>query len=252
MYLSILKKAVPVPKLLNFDSYLFFGPHPDDIEVACGGTVARLAQAGKKITFVIATNGCVGGIDETLSAQQLIEVRQKEARASAKLLGVDDVIFLPYNDGADYDKDAMLRDFVKLIVDVQPQVVLCPDYAVPSECHPDHLNVGRLATEAVFYASWEKITSRFGIKGVCKNVTLAYYYTHKPNAYVGVRKTRKLHMQAIRAHVSQFTQTDFESLEKYMTLRQLRFGARSGKGRAEGFRVLNPTMQHCFPEASEY
>lgn len=51
MILSLLKKAVPVPKIEALDSFLFVGPHPDDIEVACGGTVAKLASSGKKITF---------------------------------------------------------------------------------------------------------------------------------------------------------------------------------------------------------
>lgn len=40
-----------MPKIEALDSFLFVGPHPDDIEVACGGTVAKLASSGKKITF---------------------------------------------------------------------------------------------------------------------------------------------------------------------------------------------------------
>lgn len=79
MYRFILKKAVPVPKLTDFDNYLFVGPHPDDIEVACGGTVARLSQMGKKITFLIVTDGCVGSVDPSLSAEQIISARREES-----------------------------------------------------------------------------------------------------------------------------------------------------------------------------
>lgn len=252
MFVSILKKAVPLPKLTEFDRYLFIGPHPDDIEVACGGTVAALTKLHKQVTFLIATNGCVGSVDPTLTSQQIVEIRQKEALKSAHLLGVTDVRFLPYDDGGDYDKNAMKADLVAAILDVKPQVVFCPDYTVPSECHPDHLNVGKLATEAVFVASWAKLTERLGLSGSVAGINLAYYYTHKPNCYVGVKSTYKLRREAVACHRSQFTAADLASLNTYFSLREIRFGLRSCKGRAEGFRVLAPTHQHCFPEATEF
>ena len=251
MFVSILKKAVPVPKVTKFDRFLFVGPHPDDIEVACGGTVAKLTKLGKCITFLIATNGCVGSVDPNLTSEQLVETRRKEALQSAEMLGVTDVRFLPYDDGGSYDKNAMKKDVVAAILDVQPQVVFCPDYTVPSECHPDHLNVGKITTEAVFVASWDKLTARIGLSGSVAGITLAYYYTHKPNSYVGVSKTYKLRRQAVACHASQFTEADLKNLNTYFNLREIRFGLRSRKRRAEGYRVLSPTHQHCFPEAGE-
>ena len=252
MFISILKKAVPLPKLTKFERYLFVGPHPDDIEVACGGTVALLTGLHKQVTFLIATNGCVGSVDPTLTAEQIVQIRREEAVKSAALLGVTDVRFLPYDDGGDYDKQAMKRDFVAAILNVKPQVVFCPDYTVPSECHPDHLNVGKLATEATFVASWEKLTERLNLCGSVSSITLAYYYTHKPNSYVGVTKTYKLRRNAVACHSSQFTEADLVSLKTYFSLREIRFGLRCCKRRAEGYRVLAPTHQHCFPEASEF
>ena len=252
MFISILKKAVPLPKLTQFDRILFVGPHPDDIEVACGGTVAMLTRLGKRVTFLIATNGCVGSVDSTLSPEQIVQIRQEEALRSAEMLGVHDVRFLPYDDGGDYDKNAMKRDVVEAILDVKPQAVFCPDYTVPSECHPDHLNVGKITTDAVFVASWDKLTARLGLDGSVAGITLAYYYTHKPNSYVGVAKTYKLRREAVACHASQFTEADLANLQTYFTLREIRFGLRSFKRRAEGFRVLAPTHQHCFPEASEF
>lgn len=247
----ILKKAVPIPKLEKLDSFLFVGPHPDDIEVACGGSVAKLAQAGKKITFLIVTNGCVGSVDPNISSEKLVDVRRAEALESAKLLGVSDVRFLPFDDGVGYDMQAALIEVTRVIADVRPQVVFCPDHTVPSECHPDHLNVGKLTTDAVFFVGWEKLLSRLGISAKpCGGIVLAYYYTHKPNSFIGVGKTHKLHMQAIACHKSQFTEKDLKSLKTYFSLRERRFGLRCGKLRAEGFRVLSPTHQHCFPEAA--
>lgn len=252
MFISILKKAVPVPKLTNFDRYLFVGPHPDDIELGCGGTVALLTKLGKKVTFLIATNGCVGSVDPTLTSEQIVAIRKQEALKSAELLGVADVRFLPYDDGGDYDQEAMKKDVVSAILDVKPQVVICPDHTVPTEWHPDHLNVGKLTTEAVFVASWDKLTSRIGLIGSVKEVVLAYYYTHKPNGYVGVTKTYKLREQALAIHASQFDQATLNRNNTYLKLREIRFGLRSGKRRAEGYRIATPTLRHCFPEATEY
>lgn len=252
MFLSILKKAVPVPKLTDLDNFLFVGPHPDDIEVACGGTVASLARMGKKITFLIVTDGCVGSVNPTLTSEQIVAIRKDESLASARLLGVDDVRFLPYVDGGDYSVKDVAKDVVAAILDVKPSVVLCPDFAVPSECHPDHLKVGKAATDAVFYATWDKLTERIGLSGSVKGINLAYYYTAKPNGYVGVTKTSKLHIAAMSCHKSQFTSDDIKSFKMYFSLRERRFGLRCGHIRAEGFRILSPTHQHCFPEASEF
>ena len=252
MFISLLKRAVPVPKLTDFDSYLFVGPHPDDIELGCGGTVAKLTKMGKQVTVLIATNGCVGSIDPNLTSEQLVQIRKQEALTSAELLGLHDVRFLPYDDGDGYDHDAMRKDLVATILDVKPQVVVCPDHTLLTEWHPDHLNVGKLTTEAVFHASWDRLTARMGLSGSWRNVVLAYYYTSKPNGYVKVSSTRKLRQQALACHKTQFDDKQLNMFRKYLTLRDVRFGLRSGKGHAEGYRIAPPMLRHIFPEAEEY
>ncbi len=252
MYLSILKKAVPIPKLTNFDRFLFVGPHPDDIEVSCGGTVARLTSLGKTVTFAIVTDGSVGSIDNSLSSDEIVKIRKNESLDSAKLLGVQDVRFLNYVDGGDYTVDSVSKNLTEIILEVKPQAVFCPDYTVRSECHPDHLKAGQAATKAVFYSSWDKLTERFNLQGSVKDIVIAYYYTSNPNAYVSVTKTSKTHIEAISVHKSQFAENDIRSFKLYFNMRERRFGTRCGKLRAEGFRVLASTHQHCFPEADEF
>lgn len=251
MLKSILLKAVPVPKIQNFSNYLFVGPHPDDIEVACGATVARLVSMGKKVTFVICTDGRVGALDGSLTSEQIVEIRQKESLESARLLGVQDVRFLPFHDGGDYTVDELAKALVPHILDVCPQIVFCPDHTVPSECHPDHLKTGQAVTKAVFLASWDKLTSQLGLQGSVPNLNLAYYYTHKPNRYFKISKYRKAHLEAIACHKSQFDTANLNVFKTYFGVRQLRFGLRSCKGHADGYRVLSPTHQHCFPEIGE-
>ena len=251
MLKSILLKAVPVPKIQDFDRYLFVGPHPDDIEVACGATVAKLVSLGKKVTFVVCTDGRIGSLDESLTSEQIVEIRQRESLESAKLLGVTDVVFLPFHDGGNYTVDELACALVPYILKTQPQMVFCPDHTVPSECHPDHLKTGQAVTKAVFLASWEKLAAQLGCEGSAPNINLAYYYTNKPNRYFGIKKFRKVHLDAIACHKSQFDENNLKVFKTYFGVRQLRFGLRSGKGRADGYRVLSPTHQHCFPEIAE-
>ena len=62
--MSILKRiirlAAPLPKIGQFERFLFIGPHPDDIEIGAGATAAKLAAQGKKICFLICTDGRFG------------------------------------------------------------------------------------------------------------------------------------------------------------------------------------------------
>ncbi len=250
MLKRILLNAIPIPKITQFQNYFFVGPHPDDIEVACGATVAKLTKLGKKVTFVVCTDGNVGSLEENLTSQQIVEIRKKEAQKSAQLLGAE-VIFLPFADGGDYTVEQLCQHLAKIILQTQPQIVFCPDHTQPCECHPDHLKCGQATTQAIFVCQWQKLTQKLGLDGTAKDVTVAYYYTHKPNRYVGIKKYRKLHRQAIACHTSQFDEVAIKNLYKYFDIRQLRFGLRSAKGRADGYRVLNPTHQHCFPEIGE-
>ena len=57
---SIVKMATRMSSLENYDSYLFIGPHPDDIELGAGATAAKLVNAGKKVTFLICLDGRYG------------------------------------------------------------------------------------------------------------------------------------------------------------------------------------------------
>ncbi len=243
---------MPIPKLHQYDSYLFVGPHPDDIEVGAGGTVATLVNMGKKVTFVIVTDGSVGSIDTSIAEDELISIRQQEALQSAKILGVDNVIFLPFADGAMYDLAEVTSALTKVILDVNPQVVLCPDHRVASECHADHINVGRCTTDAYFAVLWQRTTERRGYSGTADVRALSYYYTDRPNSYVAVGKTFNTKMSAIACHKSQFDSDGLASIRLYFTLRNMRYGLKSGKGKAEAFRTLNNTHMHCMPEVSTW
>lgn len=241
----LLKKTVPIPDLTKYDSYLFVGPHPDDIELGCGGAVTTLVASGKRIKFVIATNGCVGSIDQSIDKQNLISLRQKETVAAAKLLGVEDVSFLPFDDGGDYTENEMSREIAKVILEFCPDVVFAPDSRCRSEYHPDHLKVGNAVTNTFFFCEWKKQTEKLGVDKTHATKCLALYFTDKPNAYIKV-KSFEQKIAALRCHKSQFTSRDIEALLPYFSIRNVRYHDK------EAFRAMTPTHMHCFPEGSEF
>ena len=58
---AVLRFAAPLPRLEDYQRFLFIGPHPDDIEIGAGASAAKLARAGKDICFLICADGRFGG-----------------------------------------------------------------------------------------------------------------------------------------------------------------------------------------------
>lgn len=252
MFLALLKRFMPVPELTKFERYLLIGPHPDDIEVACAPTVRALTQAGKHVSFVILTDGRMGAIDPNLFGDELVEIRKLEALASAKLLGVTSVTFLPFHDGAMYSVEDAACAVAKEIVRLKPDVVFAPDPDVISECHLDHIKTGMAVKASMNMAPFASVMQSIGGNGSHSVSALAFYYTDKLNSYVPVGKTFSARAEALTCYKSQFDEKTVKDIVTYFTLRSLRFGLRRLKGKCDGYRALSPTHMHCFPEASEW
>ena len=80
MIRRILKLAVPVPNIENYQRFLFVGPHPDDIEIGAGATAAKLAAMGKEICFLVCLDGRFGdgSAPEGIRGQALVELRKQQ------------------------------------------------------------------------------------------------------------------------------------------------------------------------------
>ena len=248
-----IKFAAPFPKVQSFDRYLFVGPHPDDIEIGAGATVAALATQGKSICFLICTDGRYGTLNlkEDISEEELIATRKEEALRSAAALGVKDVRFLELSDGGFYDNGELLRGIAGVISDFQPDVIFAPDPAPASECHIDHLNVGKAVRTLGISSVIPGIMKKFGATP-CPLKAVAFYMTAKPNVYMKTTGFVKKQFAAIfENHLSQYPEgcSDRKSIELYLKLRARDFGMRSFHVSAEGFRMLGTTHMHCLPEA---
>lgn len=129
---------------------LVLSAHPDDAEFGAAGTVARWTDEGKKIVYVICTNGDKGTSDRTLAPDQLLKIRKKEQQAAAEVLGVQEVVFLDFPDQGLEDTPALRKRIVRLIRTYQPGVLVTSDPYRRYLWHRDHRIIGQVAMDAVF------------------------------------------------------------------------------------------------------
>lgn len=105
--------------------------HPDDIEFSCAGTLARWAKEGCKISYVNLTSGDVGIADPNISKDEAVAIRERESKAAAGVLGVEETIFMGEPDG-------MLQPSMELrSLDQRPDLSHREDRGTPNP-QPDH------------------------------------------------------------------------------------------------------------------
>lgn len=185
--------------------------HPDDVDFGAGGTVAAWTAAGIDVAYCVATYGDAGGFDET-PREQMPVLREAEQRAAAKVLGVDDVTFLGYPDGAVTVSLDLRRDIARQIRRLRPQRVLVQSPErnwdrLPAS-HPDHLAVGEAALCAVYpdarnpFAYPDLELPPWAVPEVWVMGAPA------PDHHVDVTETFELKLTALRAHVTQTAHRD--------------------------------------------
>ncbi|MBO4732761.1 MAG: PIG-L family deacetylase [Spirochaetaceae bacterium] len=248
-----LRFAAPFPKVDSFKRYLFVGPHPDDIEIGAGATVAALAAQGRSICFLVCTDGRYGtnNLKDDVSEKDLIAIRKDEAVRSAAALGVTDVRFLGFSDGGFYEQNELLKQIASVISSFQPDVIFAPDPSPASECHIDHLNVGKAVRILAVNASNPGIMKKLGAEP-CLLQAVSFYMTARPNVFMKTTGFLKKQLDAIFTnHLSQYPEgcSDRNAIQLYLKLRAADFGLRSFHITAEGFRMLGTTHMHCLPEA---
>ena len=126
-------------------------PHPADIEFGIGGTVARWRKEGKEVVYVVCTNGDKGSSDPNMKPDVLAGIREEEQLAAAKILGVDQVLFLRHPDLGLQDTPEFRKEILRLILLYRPEVVAtCDPYNPKYFSNPDHRVLGRVVMDVVW------------------------------------------------------------------------------------------------------
>jgi bacillithiol biosynthesis deacetylase BshB1 len=182
---------------------LFFGTHPDDIEITCGGTVIKLVKAKKKVGIVDLTLG-------ELSTRGNVKSRQQEARASDKILGVKFRENLKLKDGSIENSYENRLKIIKIIRKYTPHLVFLP---YQKDRHPDHINASVMIREAAFFSGLAKIkTKKYGAAqsasgGPYRPKKLIYYmhaYQFEPSFIIDITGEFNSKMEALKCYKSQF------------------------------------------------
>lgn len=242
---------MPVPDLMKAEKLIVIQPHPDDLEIGAGATVAKLVRAGKKVSCLTVTDGAAGTYNSADDGDQLAATRKAESEAAAKILGVKDLYWLNFPDGGNLVYEEVRTAITSMIRKLKPEAVLVCDPWLPYEVHSDHIRTGLAAAEAAFLANMPRFCPADIENGLQPHAVkiVAFYYTAYPNAFIDVVDTWPLKMQAIDCHVSQFTGEKAEQLKAILQARAEALAAESGAEIVEAFKVLSPGHLHIFEDA---
>ncbi len=228
---------------------LVVSAHPDDAELACGGTIRSLTEQGHDVVLADCTRGELG-------TRGTPEIRAQEAQRAAEVLGVRHRECLHMTDGAIAHTQENILAVVSAIRTWRPHVVLIPP---PVERHPDHEAVHRLCKAATFLAGLAKVLTYSNGREQSTHRprrTLCFQqqfdFPRHPDVYVDISSTFAAKMESIRAYSSQFHAPDSYTSDEPETFisrpaflmeleaRARYYGSRIGTDYAEGFLAIEP------------
>ncbi|MEM2134936.1 MAG: PIG-L family deacetylase [Candidatus Jordarchaeaceae archaeon] len=174
--------------------------HPDDLSFFCSGTLAKWAEQGHKIYALCVTSGNVGTLRTDLKMEEVAEMREKELRAANEILGVKETLILGYPDGGFINAPELREKLVYYVRKYKADRVVTFDPWVAYEVHPDHLVVGRMASEAAAFAAFPLLYPK-QIKGgvkpyACSEVWFMGLLGHPPNCFVDISQTLEKKVKA--------------------------------------------------------
>jgi LmbE family N-acetylglucosaminyl deacetylase len=193
----------------NWNRLLAVVAHPDDLEYGAASAIARWTQAGKWVGYVIVTDG-EAGIDGMTPAEAG-PVREHEQRTSAKVVGVDDVVFLRRRDGVVEANLDLRRDVAREIRRFQPDILLVATYDLTYSMGPgqhvvnqsDHRAVGVATLDAARDAGNRWIFPELVDDGFepWSGVSHVYVFgSNEPMFAVDVTETLEAGFDSLRAH----------------------------------------------------
>jgi LmbE family N-acetylglucosaminyl deacetylase len=223
---------------------LAIGCHPDDIEIACSGTLAKCVKRGDRVVVCHASSGDLGHV--IIPPDELKVMRAAEAKKAGSLAGIE-VVYGGFDDLNIFDSCKEARDkLVDVIRYANPDVIITHN---PDDYMPDHTAVSRLVFDASFtatlpnYTDYEHIYSTMDTPPA-KLVPIYYMDTlagvdFQPTEYVDITEEIDLKIQMLECHESQIVWMrehdgiDFSDMVR--TCSRYR-GYQCGAAYAEGFR----------------
>ena len=230
-----------IPRMSPVD-LLAFGPHPDDLEIGMGATIAHHVARGLRVGLCDLTRGEMG-------SNGTPEERVGEAEAARQVLGADWRVNLGLPDRALGDVPEQVRAVAAVIRAARPAAIALPHWG---DRHPDHTAACTLVTAGAFSSGLR----RFAAEGAPWRADwLVHYFINtpgEPSFVIDVTEYYEIKRRALACHASQFTPAGTDAAATRLTSplftqlvesRDAQFGALAGVRWAEGFVVREPIVR---------
>ncbi len=231
---------------------LAIGAHPDDVEIACSGTLAKCVKRGDRVVVCHASTGNLGHV--IIPPDELTKIRAAEAERAGKMAGIE-VIGGMFDDLDIFDNNKAARDkIIDVIKYADPDFIITHN---PDDYMPDHTAVSRLVFDASFAATLPNYKSKYSKPA--KLVPIYYMDTlagvnFQPTEYVDISEEIDLKIRMLECHESQLVwmreHDGIDFADMVRTCSRYR-GYQCGADYAEGFRpcqvYLKGTTKRLLP-----
>jgi LmbE family N-acetylglucosaminyl deacetylase len=234
--MSDVKQPAPIQRVLVITA------HPDDSEFGAGGTVARLVQEGKQVSYCIVTNGNKGSGDRRMTPERLAGIRAEEQRNAARVLGVETVDFLGFPDCEVEDTRETRMAVTAAIRRHRPDRLIIQNPHRTRNLgasHRDHRTVAGIALDCVYplardHMAFPELLAQGLEPHKVREVYMMWW--DNPETVIDISDTIDLKIKALACHASQFK--DFAAVESRVRERAAFFGKPRGYAYAETFDVI--------------
>ena len=217
--------------------------HPDDLDFAASGTIAKWTKQGAICYYLICTNGCKGSDDQTMTEEKLIKIRRQEQLNAGKVLGLKDFFFLKHNDTELIADLVLKKEIVYYIRKLKPEIVITTDPTFIYSSfgfinHTDHRAAGLAAIDAIFPMARDRLTfPEHERRGLLPHKVKILYLANfeKPTEIIDISDSIDLKLKALKAHKSQISKEVIVRIKE----RAKQLGKKRGYSFAEGFIKLN-------------
>jgi LmbE family N-acetylglucosaminyl deacetylase len=228
---------------------LAIGAHPDDVELCCGGTLAKYAKQGHKVFTATTTNGNIGSA--TLPMEEIARIRKEEAARAAAIIGAE-YICLDYDDEMFFEDKAARINFINLVRYCKADVILTHS---PHDYNPDHELTSKIINDIAVMIPIAKIQTKAAPYD--KIPLIAYFEPVNglgfiPTDYVDITEEIEIKRAMCAEHKSQvlWMQDNYKDtfgggkdfFDGVMTTAKYR-GMQCGVDFAEGFRLSNDAFR---------
>ena len=228
------------------------GAHPDDLEILCGGTLARFVKEGHDVVMCHASRGDRGSFVHT--SEEIAVIRDREARRAAEICGAEHATLGLHDGEVNAADPEHKRALIDLVRDTRPDLIITHP---PNDYMGDHNEVSKLVFECSFHATLPLFETG---KPHHSHVTPIYYMDtisglgFAPTEYVDVSSVIDTKAQMLEAHATQLTWLRdhdgvdiVEQMKAATRFRGLQCGVQYAEGFAQCLTWLRPTTKRLLP-----